>query len=627
MKVVGGKISNLFSYQNEDINFENYSVIVGPNSSGKTNLLRIFELLTRGYPSPNIFTPPETIGLSLESIRLEDRFKLNTDVFSAIHLEIVLSEQEIKMILQLIIKRKLDVLPNYDNVKRINLVIYWSNSPNEYEDPSIILLRFQNGFSIWKVKNDIERVGLIESLPELKDLYDVVISHPKTQIGGYTEDRFVELHEYSSARLLEIPTFQVALSEGRQDIAKFFVLNETAVNIPFYHGGIQYKPDQPEQYAADILKFCKLELLAKYNIGLWIFLRFLMQHSIVILREMRPAYQELGYALHRLKTLHGSSIQFAELRTNFSRLFTNVEFDVFPKSNDANNNQFSIKIYEDPKEYDLEESASGYFETLILLLHVGTEKEDILIIDEPALYLHPIKIKQLGRILSSYAKRQVILVTHSPYFVDLSLFEEKRCLISIQKGLHGISHIFNKIEKLTLDLKPYNFKPEIFFSKCNIFVEGPSDAAALMAISDSSDRILEKRDILIVDAGGKDVVEKYIEIINTYRLKHVAMVDNDYQDENRKTTNDFVILPGKLEDELGNLGWSSKVGTFETDKIKCKRSKSISASAAYDFISDKMRNNKDSVMTTKLGEVFNLALEKVELIQKTHKYLRRNTSN
>jgi hypothetical protein len=34
---------------------------------------------------------------------------------------------------------------------------------------------------------------------------------------------------------------------------------------------------------------------------------------------------------------------------------------------------------------------------------------------------------------------------------------------------------------------------------------------------------------------------------------------------------------------------------------------------AYDFISDKMRNEKDSVMTTKLGEVFNLALEKVEL--------------
>jgi AAA15 family ATPase/GTPase len=514
LKVTRGKISNLFSYQNEDVNLENYNVVVGPNSSGKTNLLRIFELLTRGYPSPNILTPPETIALSLESIRLEDRFKLNTDVFSAIHLEIVLSEQEIKMILQLIIKRKLDVLPNYDNVKRINLVIYWSNSPNEYEDPSIILLRFQNGFSIWKVKNDIERVGLIKSLPELKDLHDVIISRRKTQIGGYTEDRFVALHGYSSARLLEIPTFQVALSEGREEIEKLFVLNGTTINIPFYHGGIQYNPNQPEQHAADILKFCKLELSAKYNIGLWIFLRFLMQHSIVILREMRPGYQELGYALHTLKTLHGSSSQFTELRRNFSRLFTNVEFDVFPKSNGANDNQFSIKKYEDSKEYDLEESASGYFETLILLLHVGTEKEDILIIDEPALHLHPIKIKQLGRTLSSYAKRQVILVTHSPYFVDLSLFKEKRCLISIQKDPRGISQIFNKIGMLALDLKPHNFNPEIFF-KCNIFVEGPSDAAALMAISDSLNHILEKRDILIVDAGGKDVVEKYIEIIDT----------------------------------------------------------------------------------------------------------------
>jgi hypothetical protein len=107
--------------------------------------------------------------------------------------------------------------------------------------------------------------------------------------------------------------------------------------------------------------------------------------------------------------------------------------------------------------------------------------------------------------------------------------------------------------------------------------------------------------------GGKAVVEKYIEIINTYRLKHVAMVDNDYQDEKRKTTNYFVILPGKLEDELRNLGWSSNVGTYETDKNKCKKSKSISASEAYNFISEKMRNEKDSVMNSKLGEVFNLA--------------------
>ena len=248
------------------------------------------------------------------------------------------------------------------------------------------------------------------------------------------------------------------------------------------------------------------------------------------------------------------------------------------------------------------------------MCRIGTEQEDILIIDEPALRLHPIKIKHLGRTLSSYAKRQIILVTHSTYFVNLSLFEEKRCLISIQKGLDGISKILNKLN-LKLDLKPYNFKPEIFFSKCDIFVEGASDAAALLAISDSLDHILEKRDIFIVDSGGRDVVEKYIEIIDTYRLKHVAMVDNDYQDEDRKKTNDFVLLPGKLEDELRNLGWGSNADTYGTDKNKCKcnteKSKSISASAAYNFISDKMRNEKDSVMATKLGQVFNLALENV----------------
>ena len=179
--------------------------------------------MARGYPSRNNLTPSETIALSLESIRLEDRFKLNTDVFSAVQLEIVLSEQEAKMLLQLIIKKKVDVLRNYDNIKTIHLILYWLHSPNEYEDPSIILLRFQNGFSIWKVKNDIERVGLIESLPELKDLYDVLISFRNTQIGGYTEDRFLTLHGYSSARLLEIPTFQVGFVRRKTRHRKVFL--------------------------------------------------------------------------------------------------------------------------------------------------------------------------------------------------------------------------------------------------------------------------------------------------------------------------------------------------------------------------------------------------------------------
>jgi hypothetical protein len=62
---------------------------------------------------------------------------------------------------------------------------------------------------------------------------------------------------------------------------------------------------------------------------------------------------------------------------------------------------------------------------------------------------------------------------------------------------------------------------------------------------------------------------------------------------------------------LRNLGWSSDVGTYETDKNKCKKSKSISASEAYDSVSEKIKSEKDSVMNAKLGEVFNLALKKV----------------
>ena len=45
MKLKSITIENLRSFENSEFNFEEYNVIVGPNNSGKTNLLRILKTL------------------------------------------------------------------------------------------------------------------------------------------------------------------------------------------------------------------------------------------------------------------------------------------------------------------------------------------------------------------------------------------------------------------------------------------------------------------------------------------------------------------------------------------------------------------------------------------------------
>src|ERR687884_25954 len=59
----------------------------------------------------------------------------------------------------------------------------------------------------------------------------------------------------------------------------------------------------------------------RFNISKWVFLRFLLQRYIVILKEMRSGYHNLGYSLFRLKTGYGLSKQFDELKRAFPLCF------------------------------------------------------------------------------------------------------------------------------------------------------------------------------------------------------------------------------------------------------------------------------------------------------------------
>ena len=54
--------------------------------------------------------------------------------------------------------------------------------------------------------------------------------------------------------------------------------------------------------------------------------------------------------------------------------------------------QLMIKIVEsNGHTFNIEDTASGYFETLSLFSEIVSMEDSVLVIDEPALHLHPIK--------------------------------------------------------------------------------------------------------------------------------------------------------------------------------------------------------------------------------------------
>jgi predicted ATP-dependent endonuclease of OLD family len=202
--------------------------------------------------------------------------------------------------------------------------------------------------------------------------------------------------------------------------------------------------------------------------------------------------------------------------------------------------------------YLLDNSASGYFEALYILSNILGKRDSVIILDEPALHLHPIKIKQLANELKRLVEasgNQVILITHSPYFVTYELLEDKSTnLLYIRKDDNG-SKVYHKPKDFKLDLKPHLFNPNIFFTNCVILVEGSSDEAVLSAINNNLRNILDNHDIAIIHFGGKDNIDKYIELCNKYDIKYVAMIDDDYLFRWNKIHEDKERLLREMKDD------------------------------------------------------------------------------
>ncbi|MEL6849164.1 MAG: AAA family ATPase, partial [Bacteroidota bacterium] len=121
----------------------------------------------------------------------------------------------------------------------------------------------------------------------------------------------------------------------------------------------------------------------------------------------------------------------------------------------------------------------------------------ILILDEPEAHLHPLAQRWLSRIINKMAEDglQIVITTHSPYFVNLNYFDGIYLVRKDEDGTHVINHsaqslydhcIETNATRAALDtVVPFyanNAIPRIlngFFAKGLILVEGLTEELAL----------------------------------------------------------------------------------------------------------------------------------------------------
>ncbi|MBF0369797.1 MAG: ATP-dependent endonuclease [Magnetococcales bacterium] len=235
----------------------------------------------------------------------------------------------------------------------------------------------------------------------------------------------------------------------------------------------------------------------------------------------------------------------------------------------------------------------------------------IFAMEEPEIFLHPQAQKRLAKSLQEISKtdgHQVIISTHSPSFVNLDFYKE---IIIVSKEYGEVE---SKIRQCTKDLfegdshqgRKNNFnmvhwvnpdRSEMFFARKVVFVEGITEKVVIPFVAE---RIgLFDPSISIIDCGSKFNLPIYTEIANSFDFEYFVVHDQDplpetwpdnWNEDKRKSKKRTYELNAEIADRVN--GHNGNVIMFSPDfegnigVSKNQGEKKGKALAALDFLKD-----------------------------------------
>ena len=298
----------------------------------------------------------------------------------------------------------------------------------------------------------------------------------------------------------------------------------------------------------ELLDYMRLDASGRPHINQADFVSKIIQRGFIQAEETHPTYQQITEKLFELKSQN--ELAYASLQRSFKKIFIGTEFRVEQSS--VENKEKTTWISENQKMFDLENSASGYLGILYLLYKILNNTCCSIFLDEPEIHLHPVKIKQISQELQSLTKNsdnQIIIISHSPKFVDRRSLDPNSSfsLTVVRKNEDGTS--VSSPENRVITLKSHLLDPDVFFGRAVFLVEGSSDKSVISAISDNFGGFFNQYEIIIVDCESVYNMDPYIELLDAYSIPYCGLADKEYSGESPN----IVKLDGNLETELQNI--------------------------------------------------------------------------
>ncbi|MDG6898649.1 MAG: AAA family ATPase [Nitrososphaerota archaeon] len=203
---------------------------------------------------------------------------------------------------------------------------------------------------------------------------------------------------------------------------------------------------------------------------------------------------------------------------------------VVEKAEDQIVSDAAIVVTTDGFSVPIEFGAAGLFDLLVVLFAVIGPRDRVILLDEPAMNLHPTKQR---RLLQEFLRavdsgNQAIVVTHSPYLVST------RHLPSVTRlQIHGSStavHRFagkgrlDRVEKW-MERDP-NLVASLFAEKV-VLVEGSDEDAALpeWLMKYHGSNLLEERNAMLFSVGGQESFASYASILAGWNIPFRIVCD------------------------------------------------------------------------------------------------------
>jgi putative ATP-dependent endonuclease of OLD family len=175
----------------------------------------------------------------------------------------------------------------------------------------------------------------------------------------------------------------------------------------------------------------------------------------------------------------------------------------------------------------------------------------IVCVEEPEIYQHPIRARSFARTLtelSAQPRAQVIVATHSPYFVRPEQFSSLR-RFTLAAGESNVAHtnsyklngrtgiVVEKIDKIVDKRIPTQFA-EGFFADAVALVEGDTDRAVIEAIASRLGHDLDALGISVLDMSSKESIRIPFEILRDLGIPVFVFADGDFLGAGRKYPTD-----------------------------------------------------------------------------------------